>query len=108
ELDERGDGSGRDQQTPEVGDDRVGRSEQAVERDRALQVAVERMLGREPDAREHLLTVRRDGARRTTGDGLRERGGDRAGLVPRGGDRGVERFDRDQRLGEAVAYGLEP
>ena len=66
---------------PTSSDDLVGRSEHAFEGQGPLQVAVERVIGGEADAGEHLLAVRGDGAGRASGDGLRERGGDRTRLV---------------------------
>ncbi len=62
----------------------------------------------EADARQHLLAMRRHGPRRATGRRLGESGGRRAGLVPRSGQRGLERLDRDERFGQAVPDGLEP
>ena len=98
----------REQAAADVEREVVGRSEQAVEQDRPLEEAVERVVGGEADAGEHLLAVRRDGAGGAPGDGLRERRGLRPRFVGRGRERGVERLDRDEGVGEPVAHRLEP
>ena len=74
---------------------------------RALQVPVERVVGGEPDAREHLLAVRGDGAGGAPGDAFASAAVIGAGLVPRRAEGRVEGLDRDERLGEPVAHGLE-
>ena len=61
--------------------DLVGRSEQAFEQHRPLEEAVERVVGGEADAGEHLLAVGRDGPRGAAGGRLRERRGQRVRLV---------------------------
>ncbi len=69
---------------------------------------MERVVGGEADAGEHLLAVRGDGARRAPGGGLGERRGDRrAGSSHAAPSVASSAFDRDQRLGEPVAHGLE-
>ena len=49
----------------------------------AADVAVERVLGGEADAGQHLLAVRGDEAGAAAGDGLGHRGGERRAVVPR-------------------------
>ena len=56
-------------------------AEEAFEHHRALEEAVERVVGREADAGEHLLAVRGDGPRGAPGGRLGERGGHRVRLV---------------------------
>ena len=97
----------REQLASEVEHDLVGRTEEPFERHGALEVPVERMVGREPDAGEHLLTLRGHGPPGSPGDGLGERRGDRSALVPRRGQARLERFDRDEGFGEPVAHRLE-
>ena len=92
---------------PDVDRDGVGRSEKAFEQQGALQGAVKRVVGGEADAGQHLLAVRRDGLRGPSGRCLGERGGEGARFVAGRVERRVERLDRDERLGEAVANGLE-
>ena len=68
---------------------------------------MEPMLRGEADAGEHLLAVPGHGARRASGDGLRERRRLGARLLPGRVERGLERLHRDQGFREPVAHGLE-
>ena len=58
-------------------------AEEAVEHERAAHVAVERVLGGEADAGEHLLAVPGDQPGAAPGDGLGDRGRERRAVVPR-------------------------
>ena len=65
----------RDEHVPaDVDDELVDGSEDTVEQHRALHVPMERVLGGEADAREHLLAVARDGARGASRCCLGQRG----------------------------------
>src|SRR5262249_6564679 len=107
QLDKRWYVSGLEQRAPDGEREVVGVAEQAVEQHRALQIAVKRMIGRKADTGEHLLAVRGDRARRTARDRLRQRRSFLAGSVGGGDQCGVECFDRDERVRESVAHGLE-
>ena len=80
----------------------------SVEHHRPLQEQVERVLGREPDAGEHLLSVWRPSpvppCRRATSPRAAVRSSGR--LDRRSGDGGSS-LDGDQRVGELVAHRLE-
>ena len=77
-----------------------------VEHQRPAHVAVERVLGGEADAGEHLLAVAGDGAGAAAGDGLGHGRGERRAVVPRRVERGVGRLDG--HVGSRPAGGGRP
>src|SRR5262245_19904532 len=107
ELDEPRHLSRLQELTAQVQHDLVGRAEQPLERHRALQVPVVRVVGREADPGEHLLAVHRHDPGRAPGLRARERGSDRARLVPRRGEGRFERLDRHEGRGQAMPPRLE-
>ena len=87
--------------------ERAGVAQEVVEHQGATYVEVQRVLGGEADAGEHLLGVAGHGARAAAGHRLGQGGGERGAVVPCGVGRGVGGFDGDEAVGEAVAHGLE-
>ncbi len=82
-------------------------AEQLLEDQNPTDVAVQVVLGREPDACKDLLAMSSRGPRPASGDGLRHRRGLRREVEPGRVQHGVGRFDRNERLGQAVTHRLE-
>lgn len=79
-------------------------AEQSVEQQGVPHVAVQSVLGGEPDPAEHLLAVPGGRERGPPGGGLGEQ---RTELVVRMGQRGLRSLERDEGLREAVSDRLE-
>ena len=107
ELDQPGGGALGEERTTDLGRQGAGRAEQRVDHHRSLEEQVEGVLGREADACEHLLRLRRCHPRRLTRERLGERGREVAGNADGGISDRRRRLDRDERLGELVSHRLE-
>src|SRR5699024_6060163 len=101
------------QRFAELTGERARRAEERVERQHSPDVAMERVLGGEPDAAEDLLAMSGRGTRAPTRRCLGDDGvlggtaGRRGVAVPRRGEYRLGGFDGHQRLGQAMADGLE-
>ncbi len=93
--------------TPELALERAPISEQTLEHEAAAVVAVEAVLGGEPDAAEHLEAVAAGDLGGPAGQRLGHRGARQRLGGRRGHGGGVGSRDRDERLGQPMLDRLE-